>query len=273
MSDKRILFISQEIAPYTASSTMSEMGRSLAQDAQSRKFEVRTFMPRYGSINERRNQLHEVIRLSGMNITINDEDHPLILKVASLPPQRIQVYFIDNEDFFQKSATDEDPVGSNRTDNDERAIFFGRCTMETVKKLKWVPKVVVSTGWMSAIAELYMRRMLSAERVLKSVKLVYVITDDKLNAPLDPAICPKLREGNIPAKEVKLYAGLNPDTDMLHTIGIQNADAVVIASPGISEELRKRVEESGKPFITMDPATEPVSKISDFYESLIAPQE
>ncbi|MDE5795637.1 MAG: glycogen/starch synthase, partial [Muribaculaceae bacterium] len=134
MSAKRILLVSQEIAPYVPSGDIASLTRNIAQGVHSRASEVRTFMPKYGTVNERRNQLHEVIRLSGMNIPIDDNDHPLIIKVASLQPSRIQVYFIDNDDYFQKCDDDADAVGTNRTDNDERTLFFARGTIETVKK-------------------------------------------------------------------------------------------------------------------------------------------
>ena len=123
MADKRILYVSQEVKPYLPETPESLIGNKLPQSIQDKKYEVRIFMPKYGGINERRNQLHEVIRLSGMNIIIDDTDHPLIIKVASLQPSRIQVYFIDSDDYFQKSKSDVDDFGSNRTDNDERAIF------------------------------------------------------------------------------------------------------------------------------------------------------
>ena len=135
MNKKRILYISQEITPYLPESELASMGRNLPQGIQEKGREIRTFMPKFGCINERRNQLHEVIRLSGMNLIIDDNDHPLIIKVASIQPARMQVYFIDNEDFFQRKAILKDKEGNFFEDNDERAIFFCRGVLETVKKL------------------------------------------------------------------------------------------------------------------------------------------
>ena len=140
MDVKKVLLVSQEIDPYLTGTAMADFSRLMALKLQEKGAEVRCFMPRYGAINERRNQLHEVIRLSGLNISIDDTDHPLIIKVATLQPTRLQVYFIDNDDYFcrhtqQKSLeTDDDPET-----NDERAIFFVRGVIETVKKLRWNP--------------------------------------------------------------------------------------------------------------------------------------
>ena len=157
MSSCKILYVCQEITPYLAENDMSTLCRTLSQSMQERGNEIRTFMPRYGLINERRNQLHEVIRLSGMNLIIDDNDHQLIIKVASIPSARVQIYFIDNEDYFQRKFTLCDGEGSLFADNDERAIFFARGVLETVKKLRWVPDVVHVHGWFSAIVPVYLR--------------------------------------------------------------------------------------------------------------------
>ena len=156
MAKKKILFISQEIMPYLPESEMAHIGRYLPQGIQEKGKEIRTFMPRYGCINERRNQLHEVIRLSGMNLIINDTDHPLIIKVASIQSARMQVYFIDNEDYFQRKHVITDEKGSFFPDNDERAIFFTRGVFETVKKLRWAPDLIYCQGWFTALVPLYL---------------------------------------------------------------------------------------------------------------------
>ena len=146
MSSCKILYVCQEITPYLAENDMSTLCRTLSQSMQERGNEIRTFMPRYGLINERRNQLHEVIRLSGMNLIIDDNDHQLIIKVASIPSARVQIYFIDNEDYFQRKFTLCDGEGSLFADNDERAIFFARGVLETVKKLRWVMSCMCTVG-------------------------------------------------------------------------------------------------------------------------------
>ena len=155
---KKVLFINQEITPYVPETNMSIMGRDLPQKAQEAGLEIRTFMPKWGNINERRGQLHEVIRLSGMNLIIDDTDHPLIIKVASIPQSRIQVYFIDNDDYFTKRQMTTDEAGEEYADNGERAIFFARGVLETVKKLRWTPDIIHCQGWMSAVVPFYIKK-------------------------------------------------------------------------------------------------------------------
>src|ERR1051326_3073228 len=158
MKKARVLYISQEVTPYLPETDMSTIGRHLPQGIQERGKEIRTFMPRYGLVNERRNQLHEVIRLSGMNLIINDSDHPLIIKVASIQSARMQVYFIDNEDYFQRKETLTDSKGTMFEDNDERSIFFCRGVIETVKKLGWAPDIVHCHGWFTGLMPMYLKR-------------------------------------------------------------------------------------------------------------------
>ncbi|MCW8940509.1 MAG: glycogen/starch synthase, partial [Flavobacteriales bacterium] len=158
MKKKKVLFISQEISPYLEESELANIGRHLPQGIQEKGKEIRTFMPKFGCINERRNQLHEVIRLSGMNLIIDDNDHPLIIKVGSIQQARLQVYFIDSEDFFDRKAMLHDTKsGKLFEDNDERAIFFARGVLETVKKLGWVPDIVHCHGWMTSLVPLYIK--------------------------------------------------------------------------------------------------------------------
>ena len=159
MEKKKVLFISQEITPYLPESEISEIGRFLPQGIQERGKEIRTFMPRFGCVNERRNQLHEVIRLSGMNLVINDNDHPLIIKVASIQAARMQVYFIDNDDYFQRKFTTVNDQGEEFDDNDERAIFFARGVLETVIKLRWAPDIIHCHGWFTGIFLFFARKL------------------------------------------------------------------------------------------------------------------
>ena len=160
---KKILFITQEITPYVPDSPLSRVGREIAEATQTRNREIRTFMPKWGNINERRNQLHEVIRLSGMNLIIDDTDHTLVIKVASIPSTRMQVYFIDNDDYFSKRNMAKDEKGQEYSDNTERAVFYARGVLETVKKLRWIPEVIHCQGWMSSIIPLYIKTAYSEE--------------------------------------------------------------------------------------------------------------
>ncbi len=169
---KKILFINQEISPYVPDSELSLMGRELPQAMQEKGHEIRTFMPKWGNINERRGQLHEVIRLSGMNLIINDTDHPLIIKVASIQASRIQVYFIDNDDYFMRRQMDVDESGEDYPDNGERAIFFARGVLETVKKLRWVPEIIHCQGWMGAVVPFYVKTAYREEPSFANTKIV-----------------------------------------------------------------------------------------------------
>ena len=174
MASRKILYVCQEIMPYLPESELSGLSRRLAQAMQERGNEIRTFMPRYGCINERRNQLHEVIRLSGMNLIIDDNDHQLIIKVASIPSARIQIYFIDNDDYFTRKAVLTDAEGEEFADNDERAIFFARGVLETVRKLNWSPTIVHCMGWMSAVTPIYLKKVFNDDPLFRDVKVVAV---------------------------------------------------------------------------------------------------
>ena len=172
MKSKKVLFITQEMTPYVPESPVALDGRKMPQALQELGCEIRTFMPRWGIINERRNQLHEVIRLSGMNIIIDDTDHPLIIKVASIQAARMQVYFIDNDDYFHKRAMFADESGKEYDDNIERAVFYARGVLETVKKLRWCPDVIYCQGWMSAVVPFYIKTAYREEPPFAAAKVV-----------------------------------------------------------------------------------------------------
>lgn len=176
MKNTKVLFISQEITPYLPESEMALIGRNLPQGIQERGKEIRTFMPRYGCINERRNQLHEVIRLSGMNLVIDDTDHPLIIKVASIQSARMQVYFIDNEDYFHRKFTLSDENNAFFEDNDERSIFFARGVLETVKKLRWAPDLIHCHGWISAFVPILVKRLTTTTHCLPNQRWFTLFT-------------------------------------------------------------------------------------------------
>ncbi len=178
MKAKKVLFITQELIPYVPESPMALIGRKLPQSIQDSGYEIRTFMPKWGNINERRNQLHEVIRLSGMNIIIDDTDHPLIIKVASIQAARMQVYFIDNEEYFHKRAMLCDENGEEYEDNAERAIFYARGVLETLKKLRWCPDIIHCHGWMSAIAPLYIKTAYREEPPFLNAKVIFSAYDE-----------------------------------------------------------------------------------------------
>lgn len=250
MKNNRILYISQEISPYLADSPLSVLGKAMPVKMQERGFEVRTFMPKYGCINERRNQLHEVIRLSGMNIIIDDTDHPLIIKVATLQPSRMQVYFIDSDDYFTSSAGGAAPLEtvSDPEQNDERMIFFVRGVVETVKKLRWEPAVVQCMGWITALAPLFMKRMMADDPAFADTKVVYALRSESFEGSL-PDKFSKLMLDFFPAEDIAEIVEGPVDANALHRIAIRYADAVVQADAEVAPELVELAKNSGKPFV------------------------
>ena len=236
MAKKKILFINQEISPYVPDNTLSLMGKSLPQAMQERNHEIRTFMPKWGTINERRGQLHEVIRLSGMNLIINDTDHPLIIKVASIPSARVQVYFIDNDDYFGKRLMEKDEQGEDYTDNGERAIFFARGVLETVKKLRWIPDIIHCQGWMSAAIPFYVKTAYHDEPSFAETKVVTSLFSQKLDKNLGSDFKQgiEFREGR--AELLKDYQD-NFDFIELSKLAIEYSDGVVVADKDVKKGL------------------------------------
>ena len=204
MSGNRILYVCQEITPYLPDSDIAVGGRALLHAMYERGYEVRTFMPRYGVINERRNQLHEVIRLSGMNLIIGENDHQLVIKVASIPSIRAQVYFIDNDDYFSRKATTVDADGNFFSDNDERAIFFARGVLETVKKLRWKPDVIHCHGWFSSVVPAYLKSSLADDPMLKDIKVVLSLFDNGFEGELSSGLRSKIESEGIQGSDPKL---------------------------------------------------------------------
>ena len=209
----KVLFITQEITPYVSESEMANIGRHLPQAIQEKGREIRTFMPKWGNINERRNQLHEVIRLSGMNLIIDDTDHPLIIKVASIQSARMQVYFIDNDDYFQNRLQTADENGVEYDDNDSRAIFYARGVLETVKKLRWCPDVIHCHGWMTALAPLYIKKAYKDEPSFRDAKVVFSVYEDDFKGTFNSLVAGFLETGETleecVAREGKEETGLD----------------------------------------------------------------
>ncbi len=247
MASRKILYVCQEIMPYLPESELSGLSRRLAQAMQERGNEIRTFMPRYGCINERRNQLHEVIRLSGMNLIIDDNDHQLIIKVASIPSARIQIYFIDNDDYFARKAVLLDADGKAFADNDERAIFFARGVLETVRKLNWAPTVVHCMGWMSAVVPIYLKKVFNDDPLFRDVKIVVTLADDRFDEPLDAQFAEKIANEGV--KDEKLSILSTPSYENLYRFVIDYADGITVASPKASPELVEYARQSGKPVL------------------------
>ncbi len=270
MAKQRILFVSPEIAPYLPASNIASLGRDLPVAMHGRKYEVRTFMPDFGNVNERRNQLHEVIRLSGVNISIRDTDHPLIIKVASMQPSRIQVYFIDNDDYFQKLDDDADNIGSNRPDNGERVIFFSRGTVDTARKLRWEPNILHTSGWIAALVPLYAKKIFSDGVSFKETKIVYSILDENPAQHIDGNILDKLREDGISQDDLSAFEGMESNCNLLHKMGIANSDAVIFNNLTPDPELVEYAKQSGIPTLFLNPEEDNTDKYHEFYQSLLA---
>ena len=244
MANNKILYVCQEIMPYLPENEESSLCRTLSQAMQERGNEVRTFMPRYGCINERRNQLHEVIRLSGMNLIIDDNDHQLIIKVASIPSARIQIYFIDNDDYFARKLVLVDEAGAEFEDNDERMVFFARGVLETVKKLHWSPTVVHCHGWFSAIVPIYLKKVFHDDPLFKDVKIVVSLYDDKFTQPLN-GLREKIEGEGVNDENLSILDEASYEN--LYRFVIGYADGVVIASAGVDAAVADIARASGKP--------------------------
>lgn len=269
MKKAKVLFVSQEITPYLDETYVGKIARKLPQGIQERGKEIRTFMPKYGCINERRHQLHEVIRLSGMNLVINDVDHPLIIKVASIPSARMQVYFIDNEEFFQrKSVLTDKTSGKYFDDNDERAMFFVRGVVETVKKLGWAPDVIHCHGWFTSLMPLYIKKYYAEDPLFAETKLVVSVYDDEFPKALSKKLVDKLGFDGFTKKDLK---NISEEASYVNFVkqSIEFADGVIQGSETINPEIEKYIKKTGKPFLGFKPETEYMDACNDFYDMVL----
>lgn len=263
---KKILFINQEIVPYVPDSDLSLMGKALPQVMQENGHEIRTFMPKWGNINERRGQLHEVIRLSGMNLIIDDTDHPLIIKVATIAQTRIQVYFIDNDDYFSKRQMAQDEKGDDYPDNGERAIFFARGVLETVKKLRWAPDIIHVQGWMGAVVPLYIKTAYHEEPSFASTKVVTSLFTNSLNSELGNNFkkCVVFRDAK--ADLLKKYND-NFDFEELAKLAIDYSDGVIASNKDVKQELLDYATSSNIPTLPY-PGEDFAAAYEEFYEKI-----
>lgn len=268
MAGSKILYVCQEITPYLPPTAISSECRLLAQAMQERGNETRTFMPRYGSVNERRNQLHEVIRLSGMNLIIDDNDHQLIIKVASIPSARVQIYFIDNDDYFARKAVLTDANGEYFPDNDERAIFFARGVLETVRKLRWQPSVVHCHGWFSSVIPIYLKHTFADDPLFQDLKIVVSLYDDAFPDTLDPAFRQKIESEGISDPQLALLD--EPSYENLMKFVIGYADGVVIRTEHLDPRIAAAFEGTDKKVLPWQPTDAPdyLDNYQKFYEEL-----
>lgn len=267
MDKKKVLIITQEMKPYTALSEISEIARKLPQYIQERGMEIRVLMPRFGTINERRHRLHEVVRLSGMNIIVDDDDFPLIIKVASLPGARMQVYFLDNEDFFKRKSVFEDDQGKSFEDNADRMIFFCKGAIETVKKFGWAPDIVHCHGWMTSLVPLYLKTAYKNEPIFQNSKVVYSIYDNSLEESFKGGFIDKASINNLEADDLSAY--LNGDGITLHKGACAFSDAIIKGSEEMGNSVEKALVGLKKPVLEFKGEEEYLSSYLEFYNSVL----
>jgi starch synthase len=270
MKDKRVLYVSSEVIPYLPETEISSMSFEAPKMVNNNGGQIRIFMPRYGNINERRHQLHEVIRLSGMNLVINDLDMPLIIKVASIPKERMQVYFIDNEDYFKRKATFADEEGNFFKDNDERAIFFAKGVIETVKKLNWSPDIIHVHGWLASFLPLYLRNYYGNEPLFENSKIVTSVYNQGFNGTLNAEVSNKIKFDAI--DEQALTHLDNPTFENVMKTAINNSDAVIIGSEDISKELETYIEGLDKPVLAFQQMEDMEREYLEFYQTKVLEQ-
>ncbi len=269
MKKARVLFVSSEIMPYVEDGHVSKLARKLPQGIQEKGKEIRTFMPKYGSINERRNQLHEVIRLSGMNIIINDNDHQLIIKVASIQAARMQVYFIDNEEFFKRKFVVTDENGNSFEDNEERAIFFCRGVIETVKKLGWNPDVIHCHGWMAAPMPLLIKKMYKDDPLFANSKIVYSVYNDDFPNSYSANYVEKVKFAGVAKDDIKHLK--EPTFVNVTKTAIQHSDAIIVGQENIHPDLLKHIKtvEKDKPVLSLQTEDQLVEAYNNFYDMVL----
>ena len=268
MEKKKVLYISQEICPYMNQSNMGDLCGALPQLMQESGRDIRIFLPRFGTVNERRHQLHEVIRLSGMNLIIDDFDHQLIIKVASIQEQRMQVYFIDNEEFFPRRQMFHDHEGNFMGNNDERMIFYCKGVIETVRKLGWSPDVIHCQGWFTSLVPMYIKKLYSEDPLFENTKVIYSVFDNGYKGKLSDTIIDKLLFEDLEANDLSGLKNLNVNT--LNKFAISYSDAVVQASEKINKSVLNSIEDSGKPFLDFPGDEEYEKEYLNFYENFIA---
>lgn len=250
-SVKRVLFVNSEIFPYLPETNISSIGRYLPQEIQVKGKEIRSFVPRYGCINERKNQLHEVIRLSGMNIIINDVDRPLVIKVASIPTARMQVYFIDNEDYFHRKQIIRDEDGAFFEDNGERAIFFARGVLETIKKQRWAPDVIHCQGWISHILPIYLKKTYKDDPIFSNTKVVLSLYNEINDEVLDEGLKDKIAFNNIGSSDLEILD--NPTGMNLAKLALSYSDGIITGDDQVSSELLDYAKGLGLPILDYNP--------------------
>ena len=267
MEKPKILYVNQEMYPYTKESPQALIARHLPHFTQENQSDIRIFMPKYGTINERRNQLHEVIRLSGMNIVINDVDYPLIMKVASLPATKMQIYFVDNEDFFSKKGH-LDKIGKPYDDTDAKLIFFARSVVETTLKLNWTPNLVHAKGWLSSLLPLYIRQFYKNNPMYKNVKIVISLHNETFKGKINKKLIHRLKFDKIPIKDLNRYEETTY-IDLMKA-AIDFADGVIIAEEGVDSELIAYAKKTRTPMMPYKGEETFFADSTKFYKKILS---
>ncbi len=268
MSKKKALIVTQEMQPYTALNEISQIARKLPQFLQENGLEIRVLMPRFGSINERRHRLHEVVRLSGMNIIVDDDDYPLIIKVASLPEARMQVYFLDNDDFFKRKSLFENNKGEVHADNADRMVFFCKGVLETVKKFGWAPDVIHCHGWMTSLIPLYLKSAYKSEPIFQNAKVIYSLYEDAYSKKFDESFVGKASINNLSESDLDAYHEDGAVT--LHQGAFTYSDAITLNSDLNKNQVSAFLESTDKSILTYEDEESFFESVLDFYNALLA---
>ncbi len=266
MSKKKVLIVTQEMSPFTDPSEIADLTRKLPQYVQEKGMELRVLMPKFGTINERRHRLHEVVRLSGMNIIVDDDDYPLIIKVASMPEARIQVYFLDNDDFFRRKSVFQDENGVIHEDNVDRMVFFCKGVLETVRKFGWAPDIVHCHGWMTSLIPAYLKTAYRTEPLFQHAKVIYSLYNDIMEERMPENFFTKAAINNMVAQDLAAYQ--NGTGVTLHRGAVTFADGVIIGSDSLSESVHKTLADNHKPVLEYQ-GEEPLPGMVEFYHSFL----
>lgn len=260
MSKLRILYVASEIQPFLQTSAVSDFVRKLPQAMQERGMEIRILVPRFGLINERKNRLHEVVRLSGINIAVGEEEKPLVIKVASIPNAKLQVYFIDNEDYFHRKSVFFDKEDNFYEDNDERAIFFCKGVLETVKKLGWAPDIVHCNDWMTSLIPLYLKTTYKNDPIFQNTRSVFTIYNNDFAHQFSDDLLDKVKMMDI--EDSMLENLKSADFAGFIKTGAEYADAVIRAEEEATESLSNLFSE-----IQQDKTVNTIEKDDNFLDS------
>jgi len=271
MSKSRVLYVTQEMNPYTVITEVSDLIKKLPQYTHEKGMEVRILMPKYGSINERRHRLHEVVRLSGMNIIVDDEDFPLIIKVASLPGARLQVYFLDNEEFFKRKYVFDDEDEKPFKDNEDRMVFFCKSVMETVKKFGWPPDIIHCHGWLTSLVPFYLKTVYNDDPVFQKSKIVYSPYKNDYEKTFTKRFLEIASINTLTEKDLSDF--IDGDNLTLDIGGMKHADALVLGSNNVSESVSTFMEESKLPKLGFLEEDERLTAVYELYKSLIDVEE